>query len=283
MAPHSIEIRSSDDKRIPGFVLGILFFFPLVLTAAPLELAQQLFQEGNWQGARREAERVLALAPSNQMASLLVITSAARQTGVNHGSCLQDARRLAEEGRDPTIRAPASNLAAWILAEQRHEADAWPLARRAFLEAVDAETFLSSAGLLAQLAPHRDGSSPDDEAIRLQLETLAPILPRRTVSPLARPPPRQYRWASIPGEGIVAFYRYAIRPAIGSRCSLTPSCSEYFKQASRKHPLLALPLIADRLVREPGVVKSEHNPVEQQGHLCYSDPLSDHDFWIQPP
>jgi putative component of membrane protein insertase Oxa1/YidC/SpoIIIJ protein YidD len=88
--------------------------------------------------------------------------------------------------------------------------------------------------------------------------------------------------ASLPGKWVVKFYRAQIGPAIGSRCDLQPSCSEYFRQASRAHGLLGVPLMADRFVREPSVVSAREQPVAMpDGRIRYADPVSAHDFWMK--
>ncbi len=87
---------------------------------------------------------------------------------------------------------------------------------------------------------------------------------------------------SWPGRAVVGFYRKAISPAIGSRCSLAPSCSEYFLQASRKHGLLGIPMGADRLIREPMVVHEEKRTVERpDGSIRIADPVEEHDSWME--
>ena len=88
----------------------------------------------------------------------------------------------------------------------------------------------------------------------------------------------QTAWLHQPTDWIVAFYRAQIGPAIGSRCSLQPSCSAYFLEAGRTHgSLWALPLTADRLIREPGVVAAARHPVSAGERVRYEDALSDHD------
>lgn len=77
-------------------------------------------------------------------------------------------------------------------------------------------------------------------------------------------------------RGIVGFYRRQIRPAIGARCSLQPSCSEYFMQAGRLHGILSVPMIADRLVREPSLVRVGANPMQVDGHWRFPDPVESH-------
>jgi len=94
--------------------------------------------------------------------------------------------------------------------------------------------------------------------------------PSRTRSLLTAP----FRWA-------IFFYRGQIAPALGRRCSLHPSCSEFTLQAMRKHGLLAIPMYADRAVREPAVVAEAGAPVLVGGRRRYADPLEDHDWWIR--
>jgi putative component of membrane protein insertase Oxa1/YidC/SpoIIIJ protein YidD len=88
---------------------------------------------------------------------------------------------------------------------------------------------------------------------------------------------------SAPSDGVVAVYRRWIAPGIAQRCSLEPSCSQYFLEAGRRHGLLAFPLQADRFVREPAVVKEAARPVPSFGGTRCEDPVGDHDFWLTPP
>ena len=79
----------------------------------------------------------------------------------------------------------------------------------------------------------------------------------------------------------IAFYRGQISPAIGDRCNLEPSCSEYFHQAKALHGLKAIPMAADRFFREPGVNSEKKDPVLMpSGQIRYRDPLENHDFWM---
>lgn len=80
---------------------------------------------------------------------------------------------------------------------------------------------------------------------------------------------------------VIGFYRKNIGPAIGQRCQLHPSCSEYMLQASRRHGWLALPLIADRLVREPGVAARAEVPLQAGDAIRFADPVEDHTFWLR--
>lgn len=85
---------------------------------------------------------------------------------------------------------------------------------------------------------------------------------------------------SFIAQWIVGFYRAQISPAIGARCVLDPSCSQYFLEASRKHGLLGLPMIADRFVREPIESASDRVILRTDGQHRHLDPVEDHDWWF---
>ena len=82
-------------------------------------------------------------------------------------------------------------------------------------------------------------------------------------------------------SGVVGFYRLFVGPAIGSRCVLEPSCSRYYLEASRKHGVVGVPMIADRFVREPVVSGSDRLVRRPDGTWRHPDPVSDHDWWFK--
>lgn len=86
---------------------------------------------------------------------------------------------------------------------------------------------------------------------------------------------------SLFARGVISFYRRFVGPAIGARCALEPSCSRYFLEASRKHGLLGLPMVADRFVREPVESASDRLVRRPDGSWRHSDPVSDHDWWFR--
>ncbi|MEI6166727.1 MAG: membrane protein insertion efficiency factor YidD [bacterium] len=261
---------------------GILFLFlPFRVTAADTDLADQLFQEGNWTTCMQESQRILCHTPSNEQALLLYTTSALRSGKAHATNSLPALLHLSNLARQPDIRAQAANEAAWLLARQNRLQEAWPLAEQAFLSSSQTPIFLSSGALLLRLMTAHSQLFTPSESLRLQLESCDPILRDVLPPPIGALPSKPASLLSRPGQWVVAFYRRAIRPAIGARCSLKPHCSEYFLQAGRAHPLLALPMIADRLVREPSVVNSGTSDVVQEnGTTFYKDPLSNHDFWM---
>lgn len=85
------------------------------------------------------------------------------------------------------------------------------------------------------------------------------------------------RLGSLPVVATVMFYRVTISSALGSRCSLSPSCSAYSLQAARERGWLGLPMTGDRLIREPSVVAKKTKVVtNSMGRILYADPVSDH-------
>lgn len=261
-------------------ISGILFF-PLWLAAAETDLARQLYEEGNWTACEQECRRVLHCSPADETALLMQASASLRLAGTDIESTLTLLLNLARQGQSPELRARAATDAARILYSRNKIAEAWELAQQAFLTTTDTPTFLAAGSLLLRIRDAHSAQITPDRATLLQLESCRPILASTTSSmAILNTPRKSSSILSKPGQWIVAFYRWAIRPAIGTRCSLNPHCSEYFLQASLKHKLLAIPMIADRLVREPGVVSSRKNAIYEKGQLKVPDPLRDHDFWM---
>ncbi len=264
---------------VPG-ILSFLWLGPV--EAQRLDLATELFSEGRWVEARREALRVIAADPDDERALLLAAQSGVEawptMTGIK--PVPPEARvleHLAAEAGDPAVRSRASYEAGrlrWAFGDLK---GAWLFYSGAFRSAKDHDLFLHSGCALFLLRQYDPALGADDPALLNQLATCRNLWRwelRDEVRVTSGPTKSQ--WAARPGEWIVAFYRAQIGPAIGHRCSLQPSCSAYFLEASRKHGLLGVPLIADRLVREPGVVSAADHPVEVHGQTRFADPLSDH-------
>ncbi len=91
------------------------------------------------------------------------------------------------------------------------------------------------------------------------------------------------RWAIRPAFWLISFYRNQISPAIGSRCSMHPSCSAYAESAFRHYGWIGLPLTADRLVRESDHVRLQIQPIYVDGRIRYHDPVGHHTRWLRRP
>lgn len=267
-------------KRIPWLAPGILFFsFAIVAPAAPL--AWELYREGNWSACSVEARRLLLANPSDETGQFLLSATAARLHPDT--TTASNLLTIATTTASPEIRAHASLEAARLILRST-PADAWAPAYAAFLASTETDTFLASLAILEHVLQqaHEDTRPPAEQ---VQQYRSCESLFRRVPDALRPSPPKttNHRISYTPARLIVAFYRRCIRPAIGSRCSLSPSCSEYFLLSSRKHGLLGFPMTADRLVREPSVVSASRHPSAHSRHSDYRDPVEDHDFWMAYP
>jgi hypothetical protein len=266
-------------KRVPALVAGILLLFwapSPVFAATPLW--RTFFEEGDWTGARREALREGAGDPT-----AAVIADACRLR-IGRGNLDAAMTALEAAARDP--EHPAAATAA--LERGRHalrkgQPDAaWPWMARAFLQTRDPEEFLAAGTALAALARRDRRRLADQPALAAQLEATRGLwtLNRiRAVQVGGVGGGWLARAARFPARTVVRAYRSAIRPAIGSRCNLHPSCSEYFLVASRRNGLLGFPMIADRLIREPGVVQRAEREIMIGGQPRIADPVEEHEFW----
>jgi putative component of membrane protein insertase Oxa1/YidC/SpoIIIJ protein YidD len=264
--------------RIPSCWLGILFFCSCVMASADTvsSLAEDLFNESNWAAARVEARRILHTDPVQEKAAAIEAASLLRQTPAD---ALAFATLTALSSN-----ASSSEVRAWALSEigftqwARNDKDQSLLTlTRAFQESEDAAVRARTSFGACILLSYTKASP---EVRGYWGEHMADCLPtwnkeiRRAGA--IRPAARGKSIWSWPGELIVKFYRGQIAPAIGSRCTLEPSCSEYFRQACRKNGWLGFPMTADRFIREPGVVRDAEKPVRVRDTIRYADPVEDH-------
>lgn len=266
--------------------IGMIFFAgaPGAVNAAPpsppLALAGELYAEGNWIAARREALRALTADPSNDTA-LLLAADAALALDPRSTASLRVLEHLSTNAAAPAIRSRAAYRAGqayWAAGDRR---GAWTAYARAFQQAEEREAFLRSGCAMFLLRREDHTLGADDPVLLQQLATCRDLWNFELRDEVRVKPLSERTHATPqPAGWIVSFYRSQIRPAIGHRCSLDPHCSEYFLQASRAEGWLGVPLIADRLVREPGVVQAAEQPIERRGAILYRDPLSDHTFWL---
>lgn len=270
-------------KIIPVLGIGMIFFAPLSFAAEhDTALAAELAAEGAWPDARRAALRALAANPADETARFLS-ADAALHLDPRHSDALAALDHLATTATDPALRARAAHRAGqahWALGDL---AAAWNAYAIAFQHPVNPSSFLESGCAMFLLRRENKSLGADQPDLLQQLATCRDLwsFSLRDKVRVARLDKRTSARGRF-GAGIVSFYRAQIRPAIGERCSLEPSCSEYFLQASRAHGWLGIPMIGDRLVREPGVVQRGEHPVDDNGKTHYLDPLSTHTEWLSP-
>ena len=248
---------------------------------AQLELAADLCAEGQWLAGYREAQRVLTADPQQPLARLLAATAGLR-LGPPQPAHLAALQQLADGVAPVEISALAAYELGRVRWQQGNVSNACDLLQRAFRTTQATDLFLRSGCALRLLTDDFPGRVVPDPTLARLLTTCAPLWTpelRRECRPVAAP--AKTRLTAKPAAWIVALYRSQLRPALGSRCSLTPSCSEYFLEAGRQHGWLAFPLAADRLVREPSEVRAQEHPVSATDKTRYADPLADHDGWLK--
>jgi putative component of membrane protein insertase Oxa1/YidC/SpoIIIJ protein YidD len=266
--------------RIPGALPGILFFFVLASHATTTELASDLFAEGDWAGCRRECERQLVETPRNETADLLGAVCLLRLTN-RIDLAVGTLQELSTSATSVNVRAMAAYELGRVEWRRNSAAQAFKLFRQAYLETTSQDLFLHAGCSLDLLIRNFPNIGKSDTVFFQSLETSRALWTPELVKECTLEQNPGSGLLSKPGQWVVAFYRELIRPAIGGRCSLEPSCSEYFKQASEKHGLLGLTIQADRFIREPSVVQAEERPIPVKEGIRYYDPLSDHDEWMK--
>ncbi|HBA85447.1 MAG TPA: hypothetical protein DCZ95_15280 [Verrucomicrobia bacterium] len=270
-------------NRIPGPWFGILFFWICITgladsvpTSSVPILAGELFNEANWAVAQLEAHRVLILHPADEMAAAIEAAAQLRQTPSDEQAftsllCL-------------STQAGFKEARAWALSEvgftqwaRNDKEQALATLTKAFQESQDRQV-RARASFGACILLSRTKASPDIQSYwRTNLVQCLPTWNKEIRRAGAiRPTARRRTFWSWPGELMVSFYRTQIAPAIGARCVLEPSCSEYFRQACRKNGWLGFPMMGDRFIREPSVVKEAEKPVVVNGATRYADPVDDH-------
>lgn len=254
-------------------------------TATPLDLAAELFAEGQWAAARTESLRVQSVAdagPDGDRARLLAAVSALRMGPGRAGAKAELAVLWQAESANLETRCMAAyefGLADWADGGPKN---ALAALKFAYLQTRDTPLFWRSGCSLYFFLKAEKPLRLQEAATWQSLQSCREAWPLEVWRECGPPPKAGDSVSALPGKWIVKFYRAQISPAIGSRCDLQPSCSEYFRQASRAHGLLGVPLMADRFIREPSVVSARARSVTlPDGRIRYADPVSDHDFWMK--
>ncbi len=208
------------------------------------ELVRELLEEGAVAEALSEVAALVAEAPAATNALTATAAERALFNGTREG--VVEAFRTARDPRVFRIAGAALN----------------------FLLRDDQDFRKANPSLVMQVEMCRDSWTRNDLAdARVCVDAIAPAKKRR--GPGA--------WLAA---GVVGFYRLFVGPAIGDRCVLEPSCSRYYFEASQKHGILGVPMIADRFVREPVESNSGRRIHMPDGSWRHPDPVSDHDWWF---
>jgi len=258
-----------------------MFFFSAPVQADSLSLATDLFEKGDWALCRRECRRALlqGTLPIERF-QLLDALSAVRM-----GSDFSRTAKQFEEIIAANTDAQLSAIASYELARLQWTAEQPELAFEsfafAFQNTADKQLFLHAACSLFLLMKEYPALKDGNEALISQINTSRDQWYGALFTQCAKPGPMSTAQPENSGW-LVRFYRTQISPAIGDRCTLEPSCSEYFRQAKSQHGTMAFPMVGDRFFREPEVNSRKQDPVVMQnGRIRYQDPIENHDFWMR--
>jgi putative component of membrane protein insertase Oxa1/YidC/SpoIIIJ protein YidD len=164
---------------------------------------------------------------------------------------------------------------------ENNDKEAFIHLKKAFFADSTVEIYRISGCSLYLLLNENPDIDADDSGLRTILATARKEWNRELFEECRKPTKSKPSAAAAPARMLIRFYQTQIGPAIGSRCSLHPSCSHYAMQALKTHGLIGIGIMSDRFIREPDVVAAQKKPVKINGHIKYSDPLSDHDQWMK--
>jgi hypothetical protein len=241
-------------------------------------LAISLFEEGDWVACRTECLRSLLAHPDSPQILLLKAVAELRTGTVSTGmlASLCFATNIA-----PEVAAMAGYELGRALLRRGDKRGSLDHLRRVFEITRDTSLYLHAGCTMAAIIDGTPGLEAQHPGLSSQLRTSSRFWTRQIRNECAFPAASSSSLTGRPGQWLIAFYRAEISPALGRRCSLTPSCSEYGRQALGKHGLLGLAFIGDRTVREPQVVADKKHPVYAEGLWHYADPLDAHDAWME--
>lgn len=266
--------------KVRALMLGISALSVLGGTAAAGDLAAALYAEGDWHGARAEGIRALAHDPDAVLPAMITALSALRIDPGNTEAA-EELRGLARHAEEASIRTRSSYELGRIQWAAGDLQSAYDSLKEAFSQAEKQKLFLQSAHSLDVLLLRHPDVAGEGDPVRSQVRTVRPLITPAIREASAAPArDRGGRFDQV-ARRFVRFYQTQISPAIGARCSMQPSCSSYCLEASHTYGLAAIPMIADRLIRETDHVNYRINPVEVNGVEKYYDPPSHHTFWFR--
>lgn len=280
-------------------------------------LAAELFEEAEWRACRTECSRNLALHPTNATRLMHAVCglrlgldtkteleklctpqsqNSQRRDAVSHAGPTNEARlhrdakhcgqakrkQLRPNGTPhPEVTAMANYELGRALWLEGDTTTAFKHLEQAFLKAPTTDIYHHAGGTLYILLQENPQLSEQSPQLKTILATCRKEWDSKLFNECRKPETNKHRIATAPARWLIHFYQKQISPAIGSRCSLQPSCSHYATQALKTHGLIGIGAMADRFIREPDVVKYRKNPVKINGNIKFSDPLSDHDWWMK--
>ncbi|MDD5520209.1 MAG: membrane protein insertion efficiency factor YidD [Kiritimatiellae bacterium] len=277
------KFRGKVSLAVSGtFLFLLILVFPLKCTGetCPESLAVDLFAEGNFGVCIQECSRLIAEDKGNETVLLLQAVAKMRSGKDNK----VELKNITES---PHYSPATANMARYELARAHWKSgnirNALEQFKKLFESSDQGPLFLRagcSINLLIKQYPELAEHVCD---IKNQLDTCSSLWSGKIIDECRiSPAGKKESIAGTPVQWMISFYRSQISPALGRRCSLQPSCSEYGMQSLKKHGLLGLAMIGDRTVREPDVVANKPSPVRIGNRWCYKDTVEEHDWWMTP-
>jgi len=278
--PISNRLLQLLNKNILALSFAGMFFFSAHSRADYLDLATDLFEKGEWALCKRECSRALHTETASIERFQLLRTMSAVRLKADPTQTADQFYEIIRDNRDVQVSAIAAYEAGrldWLLGKPEQALESFSFA---FQTTTNKALFLrSSCSAYLLLKDHSDLKNGREDLIS-QISTSRDQWYGALFKECAKPDPEK----DLPKtpNWIIRFYRSQISPAIGNRCTLEPSCSEYFHQAHQHHGLKSFPMIADRFFREPEVSNQKKDPViTESGQIRYRDPIENHDFWMK--
>jgi len=267
-------------KNIPATLLAGMFFFCSSGMATPLELATDLFEKGDWDLCRRECMRAALTGEEPVERFQLLHAMSSVRAGMDPAKTIPLFEAIMGSDADTEVSAIAAYELGRLYWQNDDAEQAIASLAFAFHCTTNKELFLHAACTMFLLLDEHPELKSGKEDLLDQINTSRAQWYGDLFSQCAKPDPSTGQSAA-PGL-FIEFYRNQISPAIGDRCNLEPSCSEYFRQAKARHGIKAIPMVADRFFREPGVNSEKKDPmVMPTGRIRYRDPIDNHDFWMK--
>ena len=252
-----------------------------------LALSIALFNDGDFPRAAIEAKRVLASSPTNVPAyaeARLLSGLSAYLLGENlpEMPLWQDGSLSVQQRIASAYAIGISTRSGSMIGKMR-----LPALRYVFEHTEDTTLFWNASSLLYFTLKKDKTLREANASLWKQLLTCRdawPVEIVRASKAEAKTAGKGQQKAPLPLRLFIYTYRSQISPAIGSRCLLEPSCSEFYLQACRKHGWIGMGIGGDRLIREPNVTGDpERAIVMPSGLIRYADPVSEHDYWMEEP
>lgn len=243
-------------------------------------LPAQLFREADWIACRTECKRLILSGHANDYIKLLDAVA-----GIRSGTEPDNIGRLKIVCESPTASQSVKSFACYeygrVMWQKKETQEAFVYLKKAFETAEARDLFIRAGCSLHLLIAEYPELASQCPHLPPQLETCADLWDYKIVNECKISNKKNKEAITgKPAQWAISFYRSHISPAIGQRCSLTPSCSEYANQALKKYGAMGLSMFADRAVREPDVVAQKEHPVLVNNDPKYSDPLRNHTKWL---